>query len=179
MRGDASLLRDVLQNLLDNAIQYTPPGGHIRVSAAAASRESVITVADTGIGIPLADQERIFERFYRVDAARSREAAAPASAFPSQSTSSRPTADACGWKAKSATARGFPSRFRSPAEAAFPIFVSKYSQSIQLTCNISLSSCSGYKKNRSTSAHPSAPREEPLSWQRQRPTRKESFRMCS
>ena len=69
-----SLLRDVLQNLLDNAIQYTPAGGRIQVSAAARAREVVISVADTGIGIPLADQERIFERFYRVDAARSREA---------------------------------------------------------------------------------------------------------
>jgi two-component system phosphate regulon sensor histidine kinase PhoR len=74
MRGDASLLRDVLQNLLDNAIQYTPPGGSIRVSATSGAREAVITVDDTGIGIPLAEQERIFERFYRVDAARSREA---------------------------------------------------------------------------------------------------------
>ncbi|HXZ11039.1 MAG TPA: ATP-binding protein [Candidatus Sulfotelmatobacter sp.] len=72
--GDASLLHEVLQNLLDNAIQYTAEGGHIRVSATAAAREAVISVADTGIGIPLADQERIFERFYRVDAARSREA---------------------------------------------------------------------------------------------------------
>ncbi|MGA3292390.1 MAG: ATP-binding protein [Candidatus Acidiferrales bacterium] len=74
VRGDASLLHEVLQNLLDNAIQYTPEGGRIRVSAEAGPREAVITVADTGIGIPLADQERIFERFYRVDAARSREA---------------------------------------------------------------------------------------------------------
>jgi two-component system, OmpR family, phosphate regulon sensor histidine kinase PhoR len=74
VRGDASLLRDVLQNLLDNAIQYTPAGGHIRVTAAARERDAVVTVADTGIGIPLTDQERIFERFYRVDAARSREA---------------------------------------------------------------------------------------------------------
>ena len=74
VRGDASLLRDVLQNLLDNAIQYTPAGGRIRVNATAGVREAVITVADTGIGIPLAEQERIFERFYRADAARSREA---------------------------------------------------------------------------------------------------------
>ncbi len=74
VRGDASLLRDVLQNLLDNAIQYTPAGGRIQVSAMAGAREAVITVADTGIGIPLAEQERIFERFYRVDIARSREA---------------------------------------------------------------------------------------------------------
>ncbi len=74
VRGDAALLHDVLQNLLDNAIQYTPAGGHISVIATAGPREAIITVADTGIGIPLADSERIFERFYRVDAARSREA---------------------------------------------------------------------------------------------------------
>jgi len=74
VRGDSSLLREVLQNLLDNAIQYTPPGGRISVGAELCEREAMITVADTGIGIPLADQERIFERFYRVDAARSREA---------------------------------------------------------------------------------------------------------
>jgi two-component system phosphate regulon sensor histidine kinase PhoR len=74
VRGDARLLREVLQNLLDNAIQYTPSGGKIHVKATAGVREAVVTVADTGIGIPLADQERIFERFYRVDDARSREA---------------------------------------------------------------------------------------------------------
>ena len=74
VRGDAGLLREVLQNLLDNAVQYTSPGGRIQVLVTAGPREVVVTVADTGIGIPLADQERIFERFYRVDAARSREA---------------------------------------------------------------------------------------------------------
>jgi two-component system phosphate regulon sensor histidine kinase PhoR len=74
VRGDAELLKDVLQNLLDNAIQYTPNGGRIHVTAEAGPRDATVTVADTGIGIPLADQERIFERFYRVDAARSREA---------------------------------------------------------------------------------------------------------
>jgi two-component system, OmpR family, phosphate regulon sensor histidine kinase PhoR len=73
-KGDASLLREVLQNLLDNAVQYTPSGGRIKVSARADDHEAVITVEDTGIGIPVVDQERIFERFYRVDAARSREA---------------------------------------------------------------------------------------------------------
>jgi two-component system, OmpR family, phosphate regulon sensor histidine kinase PhoR len=74
VRGDSGLLRDVLQNLLDNAIQYTPAGGHIHVTAEAKGREAVITVSDTGIGIPASEKERIFERFYRVDAARSREA---------------------------------------------------------------------------------------------------------
>ncbi|HEV2222923.1 MAG TPA: ATP-binding protein [Candidatus Acidoferrales bacterium] len=71
--GDANLLREVMRNLLDNAIQYTPAGGSISVSAARREGFVVITVADTGIGIPQADHVRIFERFYRVDAARSRE----------------------------------------------------------------------------------------------------------
>jgi len=72
--GDARRLQEVLQNLLDNAIQYTLPGGKIVLSAEAKNEEVIFTVADTGIGIPQADQPRIFERFYRVDVARSREA---------------------------------------------------------------------------------------------------------
>jgi two-component system phosphate regulon sensor histidine kinase PhoR len=72
--GDPRRLAEVLQNLLDNAIQYTLPGGQIILSAEAGEAEVTFTVADTGIGIPKADQPRIFERFYRVDAARSREA---------------------------------------------------------------------------------------------------------
>jgi two-component system, OmpR family, phosphate regulon sensor histidine kinase PhoR len=74
MRGDPGLLHEVLQNLLDNAVQYTAAGGHICVSASIRDHQAVVSVSDTGIGIPLAAQERIFERFYRVDAARSREA---------------------------------------------------------------------------------------------------------
>ena len=74
VRGDASLLHDVLQNLLDNAIQYTPSGGRVKVEASAGTNDAILTIADSGIGIPVSDQERIFERFYRVDAARSREA---------------------------------------------------------------------------------------------------------
>ena len=73
-RGDANTLQEVLQNLLDNALQYTPAGGNIEVSASSSNGHVVVTVADTGIGIPQVEQERIFERFYRVDAARSREA---------------------------------------------------------------------------------------------------------
>ena len=69
--GDRRRLAEVLQNLLDNAIQYTPAGGQIMVSAFADDGEVTLTVSDTGIGIPQADQPRIFERFYRVDAARS------------------------------------------------------------------------------------------------------------
>ena len=72
--GDRRRLAEVLQNLLDNAIQYTLPGGQIQVSAEEGESEVILTVSDTGIGIPKADQPRIFERFYRVDVARSREA---------------------------------------------------------------------------------------------------------
>ena len=71
--GDRRRLSEVLQNLLDNAVQYTPPGGRIAVRARAEGREVLVTVSDTGIGIPQADLTRIFERFYRVDTARSRE----------------------------------------------------------------------------------------------------------
>jgi two-component system, OmpR family, phosphate regulon sensor histidine kinase PhoR len=72
--GDRRRLGEVLQNLLDNAVQYTLPGGKIALSAKVKGRQVVVTVSDTGIGIPRADQPRIFERFYRVDVARSREA---------------------------------------------------------------------------------------------------------
>ncbi len=74
MRGDNSQLSEVLQNLLDNAVQYTPERGRVEVAVTTDGTSAAITVADSGIGIPEADLERIFERFYRVDAARSREA---------------------------------------------------------------------------------------------------------
>ncbi len=73
-QGDVGLLREVLRNLLDNAIHYTGPNGRVEVSAERNGSSVVFTVADTGIGIPQAEHDRIFERFYRVDAARSREA---------------------------------------------------------------------------------------------------------
>jgi len=71
--ADRRRLAEVLQNLLDNAVQYTPSGGRIVVSASSDGEEVTFTVSDTGIGIPKVDQPRIFERFYRVDVARSRE----------------------------------------------------------------------------------------------------------
>jgi len=59
---------------LDNALIYTPPGGTIilRVQSFDQPREVVFSISDTGLGIPPEDQERVFERFYRVDKARSR-----------------------------------------------------------------------------------------------------------
>ncbi len=73
VRGNAGLLREVLRNLLDNAVQYTPEGGSVEVSVSREGTFAVVSVTDTGIGIPQSDQIRIFERFYRVDDARSRE----------------------------------------------------------------------------------------------------------
>lgn len=69
---DEEGLAQVLDNLVDNAIKYTP-AGRITVRWRATAKEVVIEVEDTGIGIPMADQPRIFERFYRVDKARARE----------------------------------------------------------------------------------------------------------
>jgi two-component system phosphate regulon sensor histidine kinase PhoR len=73
VRGDAASLRQVLQNLLDNAVRYAPPGGHVWIRAGVRDKEIVVSVTDEGPGIPKVEQERIFERFYRADAARSRE----------------------------------------------------------------------------------------------------------
>ena len=66
-------LQQALQNLLDNAVRYSPPGGRILVRAYVEGSNLVISVTDHGPGIPKTEQERIFERFYRADAARSRE----------------------------------------------------------------------------------------------------------
>ncbi|GEM_PF-687787 len=70
--GDAEGVREIIENLVDNAIKYTPSGGTIDVRVRADERAAVIEVADTGIGISRQDQQRIFERFYRVDRDRSR-----------------------------------------------------------------------------------------------------------
>jgi heavy metal sensor kinase len=71
--GDAALIRHALMNLIHNAIKYTPNGGTITVEVNATGGRAVIEVRDTGPGIPAAHRDRIFDRFYRVDASRSRE----------------------------------------------------------------------------------------------------------
>ena len=73
MMGDRSRLEQVMMNVVGNAIKYTPDGGTITVDAGLRGRRAWIEVSDTGIGIPEQDRERIFDRFYRVDKARSRE----------------------------------------------------------------------------------------------------------
>ena len=72
--GHRIRLEQAIVNLLDNAVKFNRPGGEVRIEAASAGNgQARVTIADTGIGIPSEDQPRIFERFYRVDKARSRE----------------------------------------------------------------------------------------------------------
>jgi signal transduction histidine kinase len=71
-RGDEGLLRQMVLNLLDNAIKHTLPGGVVSVAVEQQSTTIAIVVSDTGTGIPPEAQGHIFERFYRVDKARSR-----------------------------------------------------------------------------------------------------------
>lgn len=68
--ADAALMHRLVTNLLDNALQHTPARGRVTVGVAREAGGCVITVADTGAGIPPADRERIFDRFVRLDAAR-------------------------------------------------------------------------------------------------------------
>lgn len=71
--GDRVRLEQAFVNLLDNAIKFNRPNGEVRVQASRMGDKVRVTIADTGIGIPSGDLPRIFERFYRVDKARSRE----------------------------------------------------------------------------------------------------------
>jgi signal transduction histidine kinase len=71
-QGDEGLLRQLLLILLDNAVKFTPAGGHVVVSLVQAGSAYDIFVADTGLGIAPANQQLIFDRFYRVDNSRSR-----------------------------------------------------------------------------------------------------------
>ncbi len=70
--GDRTRLRQLFLNLIDNAIKYTPEGGSVTLAMERQNGSAVLSVEDTGIGIPAEDLNKIFDRFYRVDKARSR-----------------------------------------------------------------------------------------------------------
>ena len=72
VRGNEELLRRMVVNLIDNAIRYTPEGGKVDVTLGAREGSAVLCVRDTGLGIPLEVQSRVFDRFYRVEQSRSR-----------------------------------------------------------------------------------------------------------
>jgi two-component system phosphate regulon sensor histidine kinase PhoR len=73
VHGDPVTLATMVRNLVDNALRYTEPGGRVAVVVTRGNERVTLAVSDDGIGIPHDDRERIFERFYRVDRARSRE----------------------------------------------------------------------------------------------------------
>lgn len=73
MYADCAKLTQVVYNILDNALKYTPEGGLIRVRLIRSGRDAILSIADNGPGIPKQDQPHIFDRFYRVDKARSRD----------------------------------------------------------------------------------------------------------
>ncbi|OGO02753.1 MAG: hypothetical protein A2Y72_00700 [Chloroflexi bacterium RBG_13_53_26] len=72
VKGDAIRIKQVITNLVDNAIRYNRPQGKVKVSARIEGSNAILEVEDTGIGISRAEQQRIFDRFYRVDKSRSR-----------------------------------------------------------------------------------------------------------
>ena len=74
VQGDADHLRELLLILIDNAVSYTPDGGHIRLSVERVGEDVHVAVADTGVGIDAADVPHVFERFYRADRTRARAA---------------------------------------------------------------------------------------------------------
>ena len=76
VHADHDRIRQVLINLLDNAIRYSPSSGFVRVSVASASDGVTVSVQDRGPGIPATEQARVFERFYRADKARARDVGA-------------------------------------------------------------------------------------------------------
>jgi heavy metal sensor kinase len=71
--GDLARLKQIIVNLLDNAIRFTPRGGQVALRTESDDSGSVLEISDTGVGIPAAALPHVFDRFYRVDAARSRE----------------------------------------------------------------------------------------------------------
>lgn len=72
VRGNREMLKELIENLAQNAIRYNNPGGKVKISVAKRDRRVMLSVKDNGIGIPASEQQRVFERFYRVDKSRSK-----------------------------------------------------------------------------------------------------------
>lgn len=73
VRGVRQILYEMLYNMADNAVKYTPEGGNVKITVGKRAGRPVYMVEDNGIGIPLGEQKRVFERFYRVDKSHSRQ----------------------------------------------------------------------------------------------------------
>ena len=112
VQGDADRLGQVLVNLLHNALKFSPHGRRVIVRAEQVDQELILSVIDEGPGVPRADQQRIFERFYKVD----RPPTPPGRAWgwPSHATSWMPTAGVSGWSRTRAAGRRSAWRSRWP-----------------------------------------------------------------
>lgn len=95
VQGDPTLLEELAANLCENGIKYNHEGGRVTITLSGDDTAPCLQVSDTGVGIPKEHQARVFERFYRVDKSRSKETAAPVSAFRSPSISHSFTAPPC------------------------------------------------------------------------------------
>lgn len=73
VNGDRERIEQVVTNIVSNAVKYTPDGGKIEIHVGKSGKNVYVRVSDNGIGIPEKDLPRLFDRFYRVDKARSRE----------------------------------------------------------------------------------------------------------
>ena len=121
VKGNQVRLKQVVVNLLDNAIKYTPENGAVQLRVLAANGHAVLEVEDNGIGIPPDALPHIFDRFYRVDPARSNDSESAGSDFPSSNPFARRTAPRWRRKAPSAGAVVFASNCRCPGIEKFPI----------------------------------------------------------
>lgn len=72
INGNRRMLEDLISNLIDNSIKYNKPNGKVNISINKSEKAAIFRISDTGIGIPMEDQDRILERFYRVDKSRSK-----------------------------------------------------------------------------------------------------------
>lgn len=107
--GDRGLLQVAVSNLIANAVKYSPDNTRVGVGVRSSKGFVEIAITDQGVGIPEADLDRVFERFYRVDPARSRATGAPASGSRSSSTSSATTVATCASGRSPARVRPSPS----------------------------------------------------------------------
>lgn len=113
--GDQRMIQRMIANLLDNAIRYTPEGGHVRVDIDSSAGDSVAVIfEDNGIGIPGGELDRVFERFYRVDPSRSQSGTGLGLSF------ARAVASAHGGDITVDSALGEGSRFKATLPAAPP-----------------------------------------------------------
>ena len=106
---------ELIYNLCDNAIKYNRKGGSVTVSTAEENGQPVLCVADTGIGIPAAEQDRVFERFYRVDKSHSRAIGGTGLGLSIVKHAAATTTPALHWRAPSARVRPSPSPSPAPA----------------------------------------------------------------